>query len=95
MRPTRTVARGVGHVEGLVTPLVYVEPQPNVWHTLRVVATGQRVVVYVDGEHIIDWRDMGHGEGRMAERGKVALRFSNGIDFRTVELSESAGPIGS
>ena len=79
----------VGYVEGLVDPLVFVDARPNEWHALQVTVSGERVIVYVDGRHIADWADLGSGEGRMADQGSVALRFSDGISFRGVELAES------
>jgi hypothetical protein len=82
-------AARVGYVDGLVDPLVFVDAQPNEWHTLQVSVSGERVIVSVDGRHIADWADL-EGEGRMADQGSVALRFSDGISFRGVRLAESA-----
>ena len=78
----------VGHIEDLVDPIVYADAQPGEWHRLRVTVSGERVVVHVDDRHITDWVDLESGEGLMAAEGKVALRYSDGISFRDVELAE-------
>jgi hypothetical protein len=72
----------------MASPLVYVEPRPREWHSLRVVVDGERVIVSVDGQHIADWLDLAPGEGRMAPEGNIAVRFSKGIRFRALELAE-------
>jgi hypothetical protein len=80
----------IGYVEDLVAPLVFVDARPGEWHTLGVTVSGERVIVHADGRHIADWADLGSGEGRMADRGSVALRFSDGISFRGVALAETS-----
>ena len=79
----------VGHIEDLAAPVVYADARPGEWHALRVTVSEERVIVHVDDRHIADWVDLETGEGRMAAEGKVALRFSDGMRFRDVELAES------
>ena len=80
----------VGYISGLVDPIVYIQPPPSEWHTLRVTVSGERVIVHVDGQHVVDWVDLAPGDGRMAAQGKVALRFSDGIRFKSVKLAETS-----
>jgi Domain of Unknown Function (DUF1080) len=80
----------IGHIEDLAAPVVYSDARPGEWHALRVTVSDERVIVHVDDRHIADWVDLGTGEGRMAAEGDVALRFSDGIEFRGVELAETS-----